>query len=151
MAVALLFWTLTLGCCGFAARTGGVVGRWGALLFLTTAALSFVPDFHATWTSPSVVLLAIDSCYLLALWALAVRSHRYWPIWAAGFQAISVVTHLARLIDESVVPKLYRAMESVWAIPILLAMVVGSELDRRAGLGRADEQSGHRHGRPETR
>ncbi|MEI9928037.1 MAG: hypothetical protein WDN44_10540 [Sphingomonas sp.] len=52
----------------------------------------------------------------------------------AGFQLIAVVTHLATLLAPRFLPDIYFAAESFWALPVLLSMVIGVALDRRAGL-----------------
>ncbi len=77
---------------------------------------------------------AVDLGLLLGLYALALRSRRFFPIWMAGFHLIAVTTHLSTVLEPEITPRLYRAMESLWAIPITLAMVFGIALDRRAGI-----------------
>jgi hypothetical protein len=86
------------------------------------------------WSQTNYPLFVVDGIYLAALYALAVLSRRFWPIWSAGFQLLSVLTHVATLLDPFTPPQLYRALESFWALPILITMVIGVSLDRRAGL-----------------
>jgi hypothetical protein len=59
-------------------------------------------------------------------------SRRYWPIWMTGFHLVAVASHISTLIAPGFTPEIYRALAGVWAIPILLSLLLGVELDRRA-------------------
>jgi hypothetical protein len=138
LEIPILFWTLTLVCCAHAAIVGGAAGRWGAALFVITAASSYLAEYVLgrppdVWGRANTILAIVDGTYLVGLYLLAQISRCYWPIWAAGFQLNSTLTHVAVLLSPTE-PRLYRALESVWAIPILLAMMIGIEADRRSGI-----------------
>jgi hypothetical protein len=47
-------------------------------------------------------VLAIDSGVFAVYMWLAMRSRRYWPLFAAGFKLLALVTHLAHAVDESI-------------------------------------------------
>ncbi|WP_419807693.1 hypothetical protein [Sphingomonas sp.] len=117
-------------CCG----AGGRDGQWA--VFLLAASLLTIPAtwFGQHWARTGVGVSAVDLGLLLGLYALALRSRRFFPIWMAGFHLIAVTTHLSTVLEPEITPRLYRAMESLWAIPITLAMVFGIALDRRAGI-----------------
>ena len=76
--------------------------------------------------------MAVDACLLAGLYILALRSHRFFPIWMTGFQLVAVVSHCATMIAPDFTPKIYRALEGLWAVPITLAMIVGIATDSRA-------------------
>jgi hypothetical protein len=59
-----------------------------------------------------------------------------------GFHLVAVVSLFATMVTPNVTPRLYKAIESFWAIPILLTMLIGVELDRRAAA-RARPVPGH--------
>lgn len=86
---------------------------------------------HDGWADTNEELLAVDLGHFLALYVLAVRSKKYWPIWSAGFQLLAVLTSVATLIDPSVLPKMYRGLEAFWAVPMLITMALGVGLDRK--------------------
>lgn len=79
-----------------------------------------------------MVVLAVDLFLLAGLYALMLASRRYWPIWIVGFHLVAVITHLSTVVAPSFTPGVYQAMEAFWAIPVLLSMLIGVELDRRA-------------------
>jgi hypothetical protein len=51
-----------------------------------------------------------------------------------GFHLIAVTTHLSTLLAPEFTPRIYRGMETLWAVPITLSMMIGIMLDRRAGI-----------------
>lgn len=137
MAIALIFWILALAVCLHAVIMGGRFGRWGAGLYMGAVFLSALVTMPGTtWRQTNLPLLAVDCLYLISLYVLAIKSRRYWPIWSAGFQLLSVLTSIATIFDPTTPPQLYRAIETCWSIPIFTTMTIGIILDRRAHLDR---------------
>jgi hypothetical protein len=137
MLIALLYWLLALLCCGHAILFGGRDGRWAGFLFLVASGMT-VPAtlLGQAWDETELLIFGVDIIFLVSLYVLMLTSRRYWPVWMVGFHLVAVVTHLSTLLSPTFTPQLYRAMGSFWAIPILLVLLVGVELDRRA-MGRA--------------
>jgi hypothetical protein len=135
MIVAALFWVLTLLGCGFAAAFGGRDGRWAVFLIIAATLLT-IPAMllGKAWRQTEVGILMVDLLLLASLYALCLRSDRYFPVWMTGFHLVAVTTHVSTLLAPEFTPRVYRALESVWAIPMTLSMIVGIALDRRAGL-----------------
>jgi hypothetical protein len=133
--IGLLYWLLALLCCGHAILFGGRDGRWAGFLFLIASGLT-VPAIllGRAWGETEVLILGVDIIFLVSLYALMLTSRRYWPIWMVGFHLVAVVTHLSTMLTPDFTPRIYRAMGTFWAIPLLLSMLIGVELDRRAGL-----------------
>lgn len=135
MLIGILYWSLTILCCGYAIVSGGRDGRWAGFMFLITSALTFPAELLGkAWGETEFLVLGVDALFLVGLYALMLRSRRYWPIWMVGFHLVAVVTHLSTMLTPEFTPRIYRAMGSFWAIPILLALIIGVDLDRRAGL-----------------
>jgi hypothetical protein len=88
--------------------------------------------FGRHWVRTEDAIFAVDLALLAGLYILMLSSRRYWPIWMTGFHIVAVVTHLSTILEPSFTPRIYRALESFWAIPVLLSMLLGVELDRRA-------------------
>lgn len=144
MAIFLTFELLMLACCSYAIICGGPTGRRGAIIFITASAGSAVATWSVPWLATNRGLFVIDAACWLLLVVLAHSSRRYWPIWTAGLQLISVATHAAMVIKPAATPHIYRALETFWAVPILLLMVAGITADRRAGLEDQNERRVHR-------
>ncbi len=134
MAISIAYWVMSLGCWVYALKFGSWESRWAFALFVLAMVGSWVatPDIEA-WHGLNSELLLVDSGYFLGLYALALRSRRYWPIWATGLQLMCMLTHFGPLIDRYSDPKVYRGLESVWMMPMLIIMVVGIARDRRFG------------------
>jgi hypothetical protein len=116
----------------YALLFGGRTGRAAVVIFGVASGLtSFATQINPNWVSTSYGVFMVDAACLLALLLLALVSNRYWPIWAVGFQTISVATHLATIVAPDILPKAYQAIAAFWSLPILAAMVVGTTLDWR--------------------
>ena len=130
--ITILFNLILLLCAGYASIIGGRTGRAGSLIFIAATVFTIVAfKANPTWTQTSYGIFAVDLGCWVALGALAIKTNRYWPIWALGFQTIAISTHLATMFAEDIVPHAYRALLSFWGIPILFAMVAGTLKDHR--------------------
>lgn len=143
MLVALLFWSLTLLCCGFATIYGGrdgrlIAGFYVLACFATLAASLAQPDWHHT----HYTVLAVDSALLVVLVRVALVSTRWFPVWFSGLHLVAVVSHFASIVVPGFAPKVYFLLQGFWSVPMLLILVFGVVLDRRAGI--TDEPAGDR-------
>lgn len=68
-------------------------------------------------------ILLVDFAALVGFVWIALRSDRYWPMFAAGFHLLAVVTHIARAADRAVGGWAYFTAELVWGY--LLAFAIG--------------------------
>lgn len=130
MLINSLVWMLLVLCSVYAAVAGGTTGRIGAALNVgATLATLFAQD-AMPWTQTHFPVLMVDVVLMVALFALAMKSQVYWPIWAAGFHLITVTGHAATLIAPDFRSSLYYYFNGMWAIFVQMAMVWGITLDR---------------------
>jgi drug/metabolite transporter superfamily protein YnfA len=130
--ILALFWTMTLVGCGYAAAAGGRDGRWAALLILSASLLSIPAILLGRhWHRIELGVMVVDAMLMAGLFLLSMRTARFFPLWMAGFQLIAVTTHLATMLAPDFTPRVYRALEGVWAVPMTMAMIFGIMLDRR--------------------
>lgn len=133
MIIAVLFWLLVLVTCSHAAALGGRDGRWAAFLVIAASLLTLPATLLGRgWGRTELAILMVDLMLLIGLYALMLRSRRYWPIWMVGFHLVAVASHLGTILVPTFSPAIYRALGSLWAIPMLVTMMVGIELDRKA-------------------
>ncbi len=129
MGLRLIYFAALLISCGYAARFGGKTERVGAAIMLLGSLLS-VPATWLTgagdWLTADVNVLIVDVAALAGLLTLALRTNRYWPLWAAGFHLDAVVTHCAKLLAPAIVPQAYSLSQGLWAYPMLAALVIGT-------------------------
>jgi hypothetical protein len=132
MAVALLFWTVALGTCMYAAWCGGKDGRWFAFFYLTACLLTLCATWiNFDWSSVNWLTFGIDFGLWLGLAWLALRSKHFWPIWVFGIHSITITTHLASLVRGSAPVQAYFILATMTSLPKLLIVAVGIHMDRR--------------------
>ena len=133
--IPILFWLLLLICCGYAVAYGGRDGRWAAAMLVAATLLTVPATFLGrSFGQTEVALFLVDLALLGGLYALMLKSKAYWPIWMTGFHLVAVVTHLSTMIVPEFGWKIYRALETVWALPVLVSMLVGIARDRTAEI-----------------
>lgn len=131
--ISIIFWLLALLSGGFVWLHGQAEGRRAIALFLVATLLTgAVQVLHTRWQQTHWPLMMVDTAYLIAAYVFALRSDRYWPLWIAAFQLLTVATHFATIIAPDYLPKIYSAIATFWVVPLLLSMVVGVYLDDRA-------------------
>lgn len=79
-----------------------------------------------SWSGTQWGGFAVDVVFLLIVTGVALKSRRYWPMAAAGFQLLGVVTHAARLIDPHVGAWAYITAGVIWTWLIMGALAVGT-------------------------
>ncbi|MBN8831120.1 MAG: hypothetical protein J0G94_10985 [Sphingomonadales bacterium] len=132
MLIAILFWSMCIGACGYALLLGGWEGRaTTAIVLLATFATMFLERLlNLHWRETNEIVLAIDLVAFLAMYVVAARSRQWWPIWVAAFQLNAVVAHFATIITPEFSALVYHGYEGLWAIPGQLVMVLGIHRDR---------------------
>jgi len=139
MTVIILFWIFAMVCCGYTLMFGDRDGRIAAGMIIAAVMLSWAAQSRQdTWTAINLPVMAADLLLWIGQIALMLRSRRYWPIWMAAAQSLTVASHLATLVTSGFAQKSYAGLATVWAIPCLLCMVCGVALDRRT-LSRSDQ------------
>ena len=129
--VISLYWIFAVICCGFSAVAGGKTGRTGAVMIMTASVASVVAGEFGSWAHTHFPVMTIDLFLLTGFYWLALRSESYWPIWATGFHLISVISHVAVLFGDNVKQMLYYGFGAFWSLPVIMAMAIGTFLDRR--------------------
>jgi hypothetical protein len=75
--------------------------------------------------------LVIDGAALVATTWLALRANRVWPIWAAAAQTMTMLGHLAVLIESGGMRRAYWALTQLPPYVQILAMVCGAAFHAR--------------------
>ncbi len=99
-------WTALTLVCAAAVWRGGRPEKIGAFLIAVGWILSPFVEQRVSWYEPQLGILAVDVAAMVGFVLLAYHYSRYWPIWAAAFQAVTILTHLAFLVNPRA---LYRA------------------------------------------
>jgi hypothetical protein len=83
-------------------------------------------------------LMAIDSIMLAVFAGLAWKSRRTWPVWAAAFQSLTVMSHILTLVDIRPPVSAFYAVINLASTGILSVLAIGTfwawQERRAAGL-----------------
>ena len=132
------FWALLFGTCGYALLRGRSDERLVALVCVgaSVATRFAISPMSVRYTSVETGLLIIDLVVLASFIAIALRSHRFWPLWVAGLQLTNSMAHLMKAIEVDLMPFAYGAAAALWSYPILMILAVGTWRGQlRARLG----------------
>lgn len=112
---------------------GGEPEKIGALIILVMTVLQFGSLFFGPTAFHNVDLasLIVDVLGLAAFGAVAIYAMRVWPIWAASLQLLSLTSHFARNVDQSVEPLVYEVMATAPTFMVLLTLLLGTIFHRR--------------------
>lgn len=117
--------TALLGVCALAVWRGRDEERLGAASVLAGWALTLMV-FKSRSEDTQWAVLAIDAVLFAILMWIAFRTRRYWPLFAAAFQLLLVVTHFARALDSGVSGWAYLTAGLVWSYLMLISVGYGA-------------------------
>lgn len=110
---------------GFAAWKGARPERIAAAACALASVMTPFAISHR-WFDPQWGVLVIDIALLAVLLWLSLTSDRTWILFIAAFQLLSVITHLAIMIDHSVAPLPYRRGLVIWSYLTLAPLALGT-------------------------
>ena len=93
---------LTLAVSGLAIVAGGRTERLGGLILLTSYFAATYAQDLSRWVGPQYGIFAVDLVVLTLFLTMALRSDRTWTLFAASFQLLTVLTHVAIGLDTDV-------------------------------------------------
>jgi len=128
-----LYWTLLTITCGYALTRGRADERFIATVcVIASVVTAFVLSaWRQRYSGIETGELLVDIVTLGAFVFVALRSDRFWPLWVAGLQLTTSMSHLLKAVDLELVPQAYAAAEKFWSYPILLILAIGTWRDVR--------------------
>ena len=122
-----VFDILLLITCAYSIGKGGPPERWAGFLLGIgdLASVAVVRDRSIRFQHEELGLLIVDTLLFAALFRIALRSTRWWPLWVAAFQLNFVGVHLMRIIAPAL-PLTYYNATSLWSYPMVLALFAGT-------------------------
>lgn len=135
------YWLVALSISLFAAVRGGRDERIGCAILLIGSLASVL----VVWGVPvqarvSLIqrgVFVVDVVTLAAFVALALRTERFWPLWATAFHLVAVATHAAHFADARIVPRAYVLAQGMWAYPMWITILLGSLARSRCSTARS--------------
>ena len=99
----------------------GIIVGW-LLVSLTYQAIAGPASFGRV----DPVRFALDGAELVAIFALALRANRMWPLWAAAAQLICVSGHIAAFIEPGGMRRAYWVMTQMPPFIQVMALLLGA-------------------------
>ncbi|MDO9223835.1 MAG: hypothetical protein Q7U20_09020 [Caulobacter sp.] len=131
IAFALLLVVAAIG----AVARGGTVERKGAALFIAAWLVSLGAQRLSGDVSPGLWLPVIDAAVLVGLANLAWRSPRPWPVYACGFQMLTLAGDIAKWVEPDLGVRLHLSLLSVLGFGAVGMLVMGAWFPPREHQG----------------
>ena len=126
--------------CGYALVRGRSDERWVAATCIVASVatrLTVSPVLHR-YSGVEIGVFLVDLGTFAAFTFVALRTQRFWPLWIAGLQLTTVMSHILKAIDTTLFPVAYAAAGRLWSYPILLILAVGTWRSHQRLLQRED-------------
>lgn len=78
-----------------------------------------------SWFGTQWGAFGVDAAYLMLIVFVALRSKRFWPLFAAGFHLLGVITHAAHMVDSKLNAWTYATASVIWTHLLLVAIGCG--------------------------
>ena len=134
LSLALIFNLFLITTCVISLFWGGGPEKIGAALnVVASVATTALRLLDARYFAPiSVAIFSIDLIVLAGFFWLAVRTTRFWPLWAFGFALADVVLSLAGALFPAVPLFAFHTGLGLYAYLALIAMTSGTISSRRS-------------------
>lgn len=126
----IVFLTAFIGALTAALARGGRPERIGAGLLFAAAIISPLAQ-RQLFEQAEIGIAVVDLLLCLSLAWLAQTSDRRWPYFAAAFQFLAVLTHVARLVADPVGGNSYATLAIFWSYPVMASLAAGSLIEAR--------------------
>lgn len=128
LILALLFDAFLLATCGYAFIRGGRPERLGALVNITAAGLTIGLRYLgiASGAPAEITVLLVDITVVGAFYWLAIKTTRFWPIWAFGFALANIFTSVAGRLMPAAPLFAYHTGMGIFAYLALAALASGA-------------------------
>ncbi|CAN7473419.1 hypothetical protein LJR225_003250 [Phenylobacterium sp. LjRoot225] len=117
--------------CGAALWKGDLEERLAAAGFLTSLAVTVLLRDNS-WPHIQRAIFIADTLLFALLLVIALRTPKFWPMAAAGFQLLAIMTHLAKVMDAGLQQWAYMTAGVIWTYLQLGAVAVGTWNAQRA-------------------
>jgi len=119
----ILYGALMWGVLIYALRRGGREERLVSTLMVVTSYLTvlLVGPFAKRFQHIEYSILLVDFVVFLFIFAVALRSHKFWPLWLTAMYALTVLSHFAPLVPH-MLPWSYYNVTVIWSYLALIVL-----------------------------
>jgi hypothetical protein len=116
---------------GVALWMGGWPERAAAIAMVTAWFASAVLLARIQLWGLEAEVMIVDVALFVVILAIALKSDRWWPLWAAGFLGLVVLVHFAVILDPRIWGRAYFVASNIFSYLTMLALLTGSLSRRR--------------------
>lgn len=116
--------------CVLAFRHGGRDEQWTAIACIAATLASRIVNTNYSHMESTILL--IDGAMLTGLLLLALKSDRYWPMYATAFQLVGLVVHIGSLTETGDFANAYAVGLIFWSYAVMAALMAGTWLEGRS-------------------
>jgi hypothetical protein len=133
MIMLSFFWAFLTGSIYIAVRFGGTPEKLGVMMIGGGSLLSalVVSALPIRFDGVEIGVVIVDIALLAGLFALAMVSKRFWPMWATSFHGAGVLTHIAASMSPHSLTNAYALLQGFWAYPMLVTIMIGTHVQNR--------------------
>lgn len=124
----VFYWSLLALTCGYAIWRGRREERVAAVVCIVASLMMpfVLGPFAERYVGVEVGAVLVDLAVLAAFVTIALQSERFWPLWIAGLQLTTMLSHVLKTIHFELLPWAYGAAEHFWSYPILVIIAIGT-------------------------
>lgn len=126
----VLFLVVFVASLAIAFAMGGRDERLAGIGMLTAALVTPLAEGNV-FRELEVGILLVDLSLLVLVGVIALKSDRYWPLFATGFLLTGTMLHLAPASFRSLHPDTYADLVTIWAYPTQISLMLGTLLEAR--------------------
>lgn len=90
------------------------------------ASVAVISPLSSRYSHMEEGVFLVDFATFMAFTFVALRSDRFWPLWVAGLQLTTLMSHAFKLGQLDLMPQAYAAAARFWVYPIFLVIVIGT-------------------------
>ena len=143
MLSPLQYFVVLFAVCAYAFVRGRSDERTVATICViaSIASVAVISPLASRYSQVEAGVFIVDLATFAGFTFVALRSERFWPLWVAGLQLTTLMSHAFKLGRLDLMPQAYAAAARFWVYPIFVIIVIGTwrsyRRRTRTGLGLA--------------
>ena len=138
MLSPLQYFVVLLAVCAYAFVRGRSDERTVATICViaSIASVAVISPLASRYSQVEAGVFIVDLATFAGFTFVALRSERFWPLWVAGLQLTTLMSHAFKLGRLDLMPQAYAAAARFWVYPIFVIIVIGTWRSHRRRLER---------------
>ena len=138
MLSPLQYFVVLFAVCAYAFVRGRSDERTVATICViaSIASVAVISPLASRYSQVEAGVFIVDLATFAGFTFVALRSERFWPLWVAGLQLTTLMSHAFKLGRLDLMPQAYAAAARFWVYPVFVIIVIGTWRSHRRRLER---------------